>query len=98
MFERSLVFGRVLAGALLCLILVGCGSSVSMSNYEQIQNGMTEVEVESILGEGQEQSSSNVSVPGMSASGKTMMWQDGSKMITVMFMNGEVVSKAQVGL
>jgi hypothetical protein len=67
-----------------------------------------EFEATAILGKGKEQASSDVSVPGMSAGGvsvpgmsasaKVLVWEDGSKIISVSFMNGKVVSKAQAGL
>jgi len=55
-----------------------------------------------------EQASSNISVPGiavegfsvsgMSMSGKSLVWQQGTKTISVMIMNEKVISKAQFGL
>lgn len=113
MREKSVLVGRIFIVTLLCLFVAGCGSSVSMSNYEKIKEGMTEAEVEAILGKGEEQASSsvnipgqsinvpgggNVSVAGMSSSAKAVKWQDGSKIITVMFSDGKVMGKAQAGL
>lgn len=86
---------------------------ISMDSYEKIKEGMTETEVEAILGKGKEQASSsvnipsqsinvpgggNVSVAGMSSSAKVVNWQNGFKIITVMFSDGKVMSKAHIGL
>lgn len=99
--DHELPFGADLARA------------VSIDSYEKIKEGMTETEVEAILGKGKEQASSsvnipnqsinvpgggNVSVAGMSSSAKVVNWQDGFKIITVMFSDGKVMSKAHFGL
>ena len=79
--------------------IAGCGGNpVTQSNYEKIKNGMSQSEVEAILGKGKEQASSGGNFGGISMDGKSMVWQNGNEIITVMFMNGEVMSKAQVGL
>lgn len=97
--------------AIPCLIS-GCGSRINEGNYEAIETGMTEAEVEKLLGVGEEQASSSIDVPdqtmsipgvgsfsvsGMSSSGKSMVWKDGNRIISVMFLNNEVVSKAKFG-
>jgi outer membrane protein assembly factor BamE (lipoprotein component of BamABCDE complex) len=99
---------RSIAAIVLLLAGTGCGSPVSQSNYNKVQTGMTQHQVEAILGQGKEQGSSSVAVPGMSAGGvsvpgmsmsaKVLTWQDGQKMITVSFENDKVVAKAQSGL
>jgi len=95
------------------LAAIGCGSAVTKDNYEQIKPGMTQSQVETILGTGEEQASSSISVPGqsismpgggsvsvsgVSSSAKVMVWQDGSRIISVTFSDGKVVSKAQMNL
>ena len=111
---NKLRFVAVLFVAVLALSLTGCGGSkITKSNYDKINNGMTEAEVEGILGKGEEKASSgvdvpgksvnipgggNVSVPGVSSSAKVKMWQDGMKMISITFSNGKVMAKAQNGL
>jgi len=98
-----------LVGLIGLLLLSGCGGSgISKGNYDRVKEGMSLKEVEAILGRGTEQASSNVSVPGievegfsvsgMSLSGKSMVWQQGTKTISVMIMNDKVFSKAQFGL
>jgi len=42
---------RLLLAILVALLMVGCTEPVSMSNYEQIESGMTEARVYDILGE-----------------------------------------------
>lgn len=72
-------------------------SAVTQSNYDKIQTGMSLVEVEAILGKGNQQASSGESFGGIMMNAKGVVWQDGSKIITVMFMNNEVQSKSQMG-
>jgi hypothetical protein len=94
------------------LLFSGCGSRINEGNYAAIETGMTEAEVEGLLGAGDEQASSginisgqtmnipgagSISVPGMSSSGKTMVWKNGDRIITVMFLDNKVVSKARFG-
>jgi len=93
---------------LAALLLAGCGSAVSLDNFNKIQVGMTQQQVEAIIGPGKEQASSSVTVPGMSAGGvsvsgmsmsaKVLAWQDGSRVITITLQDGKVIGKAQSGL
>ena len=92
--RRYTIAVRLASIALLSTALAGCGGSVSQSNYDKVQTGMTEDQVTSVLGAGKEQSGGGIA--GMSA--KILMWQDGNKSITVSFMNGKVVTKAENGL
>jgi hypothetical protein len=57
-----------MVGLLVGMMLVGCGSKVSKSNYDKIENGMTMEEVEGILGSGEE-ASAGVSVGGLDVTG-----------------------------
>lgn len=88
---------------MLCLSVVlvcslgGC-AKVSQENYEKVKVGMTESEVEDILGSGKVQESGGASVGVFSLSGKVVRWGDDSKNITVTFANGEVIAKSQEGL
>jgi uncharacterized protein YceK len=93
--------------------LSGCSSKVNKENYDKIKMGMTQAEVESILGEPTEQVSSSMDAPGMPSppmpgmepgggqegmDGKTMIWKEGDKVITVIFLNGKVKAKSHTGL
>lgn len=69
----------------------GIGGDVSAANYAKIKTGMSLREVEKILGPGEELSSSG---EGNSA----MVWQDGFKTISVIFIKNKVLSKSKVGL
>ena len=102
---------QMLAKFSVIIVLVGCagvagcagiadyvGSTVTQANYDKIENGMTLAEVEAILGKGEEQASSNFGGGGISMEGKAMVWQNRNEIISVVFLNGEVMSKAQMGL
>ena len=99
---------RLLAVLCVCTMLCGCGGNINKANYDKIKDGMSEKEVEAILGPGEEQSSiganmpgvsaGGVSVPGVSMSGKNKVWKEGTKIITIMFMNDKMTMKAQTGL
>lgn len=92
---RSIIVRTVVACML--LIVVGC-SKVSQESYEKIETGMTVSQVESILGEGTEESSVGGAVGDLSGSAEVLSWGDENKSITVTFVNGKVVAKAQKGL
>jgi len=55
------------AGALISasLLLAACAGKVNSENYGKVNNGMTQQEVEAILGPGTEQATSAVAVPAM---------------------------------
>jgi hypothetical protein len=60
----------------LCLLLSGCGSKVTESNYDKIRNGMTLREVEDILGKGEERSGGDDKV-GKTGSSKSSIENGG---------------------
>src|SRR5947209_8805494 len=90
----------LMAAALaLCLLLTGCGSKVSKDNFEKIKPGMTQAEVEAILGTGTISNSQAASVPGMgNLSAKVETWTDGDKQIAVTYMNDKVQGTVSKGL
>ena len=99
----------VLPCALLCLLLLtGCGGGkISRSNYEKVRTGMTEEDVEAVLGPGKDvtvappkdpKAPKPPAVPGMPANAKIKVWQDGDRSITVVFGNGKVDRKSSKGL
>ena len=69
----------------LVLLIAGCGSRISQHNYDKIKDGMTQQQVEAILGAASIQSSDPSSLPvmpagpasGASASVKVLTWQEG---------------------
>lgn len=99
----------VVAFAGVLSVLAACSKSkMTMANYEKVATGMSQPDVEAILGPGKEQASTSVAVPGASVGGvtvpatdtsaKVLTWQDGRKIISVTFVNGKVMSKTQFGL
>ncbi len=82
------------------IFLVSCSGNLNKDNYEKISNGMSVSEVESILGKGESQASSNVDLGeyGGNISSEVMTWQSGTKVISITFSNGKVMAKAQNGL
>jgi hypothetical protein len=96
--------------ASLCLTLSGCGSKVNKANAEKIKAGMTEKEVLEILGPPTDSQELAVpGIPGMPSGGmpgglgmpkkvKTCNWRDGTKAITIQFMDDKVVSTGTMNL
>jgi len=84
----------------LSIFLVSCSGKLNKDNYEKISNGMSVSQVESILGKGESQASSNVDLGeyGGNISTEVMTWQSGTKVISITFSNGKVMAKAQNGL
>jgi len=99
----------LLALLAITVALAACGQSkLTMANYEKVATGMSQQDVEAILGPGKEQASTAVAVPGASGGGvtvpstttsaKVLSWQEGRKIVSVTFVNGKVMSKTQFGL
>jgi len=98
----------LLSAAILASLAACSQSKLTKANYERIATGMSQQEVEGILGAGKEQASSAVAVPGQSVGGvnvpgtntsaKVMTWQEGQKVVSVTFVNEKVMSKTQFGL
>ena len=82
--------------------LVGCiGSKVNQANYDKIQTGVTGLKIEKvkeIMGEPTEQQSGGIGMGGIGIKGNTMIWKDGDRSITIMFLNDQAISKSQNGL
>ena len=80
--------------------LAGCSGKINKDNYDKISNGMSVSQVESILGEGESQASSNVDLGdyGGNVSSEVITWQKGTNVISITFSNGTVMAKAQSGL
>ena len=88
-----------LVAVLLCIAMTGCGGrSITKDNYSKVKTGMTLAEVESILGKGTEQGSSDASFGGISIDIKSMVWQDEDKIISISFSHNKVQAKTQIGL
>ncbi len=82
--------GALVLLVVLVVVLLGymmSSGNISEANYEKIQKGMTEQQVQSILGKGKEVNNPN------NKSFKTMNWQDGSIRIGITFKDGKVTTK-----
>lgn len=84
----------------LTLFLTSCSGKLNKDNYDKISNDMSISQVESILGKGESQASSNVDLGeyGGNISSEVMTWQSGTKVISITFSNGKVMAKVQYGL
>lgn len=84
----------------LSIFLFSCAGKINKDNYDKITNGMSVSQVESILGKGESQASSNVNLGefGGNVSSELKTWQSGLKVISITFSNGKVMAKAQNGL
>jgi SmpA / OmlA family len=81
--------GRLVLVALVIAGLAGCSSRISKHNFDQIKLGMTQEEVQGILGP--PSSATGLEIPVFS--GTTSEWVQGDTVITVQFFNGKVVAK-----
>jgi hypothetical protein len=96
------MLGLLVVG-LASVLIAGCGSKVNgskvnQSNYDKIAFGMNVAEVEGVMGKGTEEAVEAGATGNMTGSVKVMSWKDGDKNITVTFVNGKVMSKAQTNL
>lgn len=88
--NRRAVVAIALIG-LSVVMIAGCGGSkVTKENFDKIKTGMTEAEVEAILGKATDSGGASASLPGMSVSGTMKVWKDGDKKIMVTFSDGKV--------
>jgi hypothetical protein len=108
---RSAKTGAVAAVLVATLAAIGCAGKLTKANYDKVANGMSPKDVEIILGPGTEQASSGITIPGTATgtatgigapgttvSTKVLVWRNGGKVITVTFLNDQVVAKTQIGL
>ena len=89
-FYRSPLLYRALLAGLLIVGLIGCsGSKITKENFDRIKLGMTQEEVQGILGPPTE--ASGLEIPMFS--GTMSKWARGDTVITVQFVNSKVVAK-----
>ena len=80
-------------------IIAGCGSKISEANYYRVQYGMTEEEVEDLLGPAhQEFGVSPSSMPATRPVSVSKSWQRDGLTIHVMFENGVVTGRSAAGI
>lgn len=103
----GLILPCLLMSACLCLSATGCGSGPN--NFDKVKEGMTESEVDALLGKGETQADVSLDVPSKSitlpiggsvvtpalnSSSRVKKWKSGSKVVSVAFQDAKVVSKA----
>jgi len=84
------------------LFFAGCGGGgggVNDKNYEKITTGMTEAEVEKILGKPSNKSPDRDFASTIPPGGKAIVYQnkEGDKSITVIYVGGKMTDKTQSG-
>lgn len=100
---RALLASAVFAAA---LFIAGCEDQLTLANYDKIQTGQAQHEVESLLGgpgERDETTGLSISAGGIAGgsggnSQSTYIWKSRSKEVSVVFTGGKVVNKSQRGL
>lgn len=71
-------------------LVFGCSpDKISKENFDRIQTGMTEDEVQAILGPPTESAGVDVTV----FSGTTSIWKKGDTVISIQFVNRKVLAK-----
>jgi hypothetical protein len=112
MSRKTAVFWRLSCiGASLCILSFGCDSGQSLSNYDHVKEGMTESEVDALLGKGETESDFSVNIPSKSisvpiggkittpevqSSARSKRWKSGKKVVKISFQDGKVVSKTMM--
>ncbi|HLO42027.1 MAG TPA: hypothetical protein VK176_13455 [Phycisphaerales bacterium] len=88
-------------------ILAGCENKVTLDNYNAITTGMTQSQVEKLLGgKGEKQEVGGVSIgaDGLASGAKqasnhtVYVWKQDRAEISVTFVDGKMVDKGQSGL
>jgi|GEM_PF-1608020 len=99
-FRRSTL--ALLIAVTLGLNLTGCiGSKVTKENFDKLETGITGMNVQKVkdvMGEPTEQNSGEIGLAGVGVSGRTMTWKDGSRSISIVFINDQAISKSQIGM
>jgi len=110
-FSHSARTAAIVAALVAAFATIACAGKLTKANYDKVANGMVPKDVEVILGPGTEQASSGITIPGTATgtatgigapgttvSTKVLVWRSGGKVITVTFLNDQVVAKTQIGL
>jgi hypothetical protein len=90
----------VWVGAIVLLLLTGCGSKISEANYYKVQYGMDEASVDELLGPAH--SDATVAEADAASTRPTRrvvkIWSRGGLKLSVAFADGKVVSRSAVGI
>ena len=91
--------------ALVCFLLLatgpalsGCGSKISEANFYRVQYGMTEEDVEDLLGPPQKQTVTPSGPGESSEEQKSQWWTRGPLVIRVNFIGGKVAGRSADGI
>jgi outer membrane protein assembly factor BamE (lipoprotein component of BamABCDE complex) len=84
---RSICHAVVIAS--LALILTGCGSKLNQENLNKVETGMSEKQVQELLGK--PTSTETAEAFGLSAT--TYVYKNGDVEVRVIFANHQVISK-----
>jgi hypothetical protein len=76
----------------------GCGSKISEANYYRVQHGMTEEDVEDLLGPAAQDDLSASAAVTRPAGRRVKTWTRGRLTIRVAFENGVVVNRSADGI
>lgn len=85
--------------AIVCT-LPGCTNKVTLENYEKVQVGMTQGQVEGILGKGEVGTSVGMSISGAGVAGSSggsvavYTWKNKNLEISVTYKDGKVLMKS----
>lgn len=90
MAARLRRIGAILLLAAPLVLLSACENTVTRSNFERIETGMSRAEVIDLLGKPDEQSSVGIG----EFTGGTAAWDGGGRRISVVFANGNVTLKS----
>jgi hypothetical protein len=84
LWQRLAVTALVLA---LCLAVPACKSKVTVDNFAKVKQGMSEKEVEGILGSPSKSGEEDVPLMGKL---KVSTWKSGNSVVTVGYKDGKV--------
>ena len=102
MSKRRLVVAAFLLSTLAPVL--GCGSKISEANYYRVQHGMTESEVEDLLGPAHDDQVHTATATTTTAArtrpsaDKIKSWTRGALTILVVFRDGVVVERSAKGI
>jgi tRNA A-37 threonylcarbamoyl transferase component Bud32 len=92
--QKAILLGVIVVPLLALLVYILIPSGITEGNFDKIENGMSEEQVESILGPGQEIPNMDPTAKDVKGkSSKLKRWQRGGIRIVVIFSDGKVSMK-----